>query len=225
MLPVDGGPLYAETDLSRFPAEPWNTGSNFILLAVVVYWAIQLSNSKSHSVAFAVCLLLTFSCFIGGTVYHATRSHFIWLVLDGLPLLALFVFLAAHSLYRAAAKNILTTFLFACALCASAFGARYAASGVLSAASRTYLFLAVLVAGSTLIRSYLEHWKGAVELGAAVVLFAAALTARESDFGELGHLSPVGTHFLWHILGGCSLFFALKFLAELELASVQPAEK
>jgi hypothetical protein len=41
-IPADGGPIYAETDLSKIVAEPWNAYSSLTFLLPVIYWFFKL---------------------------------------------------------------------------------------------------------------------------------------------------------------------------------------
>ena len=40
-MPNDNGPIYVETLMGRFPVEPWNTYSNLLFLALIVFWFLQ----------------------------------------------------------------------------------------------------------------------------------------------------------------------------------------
>jgi len=42
IIPKDGGPLYAETDMTHFIAEPWNAISSLAIALPSVYWAFKL---------------------------------------------------------------------------------------------------------------------------------------------------------------------------------------
>ena len=41
-MPNDRGPIYLETLMGRFPVEPWNTFSNLLFLALIVFWFLRV---------------------------------------------------------------------------------------------------------------------------------------------------------------------------------------
>ena len=84
-VPQDGGPVYAETDMSGWIAEPWNAVSSLALVIPAVIWAIKLKgNWKRYTfIYYSVPLLVA-----GGTgslLYHASRESTWLLYLDVLP--------------------------------------------------------------------------------------------------------------------------------------------
>ncbi|MCB0360512.1 MAG: hypothetical protein KDD44_12775, partial [Bdellovibrionales bacterium] len=81
-LPTDGGPIYAETELSRLVVEPWSTVSNFALLLVLAFFIDRMRRAMRYPPFLVVLLILLASSFVGGTIYHATRSSRVWLLLD-----------------------------------------------------------------------------------------------------------------------------------------------
>ena len=95
----DLGPRYAETDLGHFPVEPWATWTNLIFAVVIVYWTRRLRGSWRRHRLLAAALPLLTAGWIGGTVYHATRCHVFWTLLDWCPIVVL-VLLAAGWLWR-----------------------------------------------------------------------------------------------------------------------------
>ena len=95
-MPLDQGPIYLETIMGRFPVEPWNTASNLLFLVIILYWAWRLKGEiRAHRfIAGAIPVLII--GWVGGTVYHATRSHNLWLFMDFVPIALL---AAAVSMY------------------------------------------------------------------------------------------------------------------------------
>ena len=45
-FPKDSGPVYTETLPGSFPVEPFNTFSNIIFLAIVIYFGVKIYNSN-----------------------------------------------------------------------------------------------------------------------------------------------------------------------------------
>ena len=85
----DFGPIYAETGKEGFLIEPFNTASNLIFLFLIIYWFLQVKDKwKEHPLIIVSLPILTIG-FLGGSIYHATRSHNIWLFLDFMPIMIL----------------------------------------------------------------------------------------------------------------------------------------
>lgn len=95
---IDDGPIYCETVLGRFPVEPFNTVSNLLFLAVAIYWFLKKPTITNKDLRryldFAIPLLVI--GYVGGTIYHATRSHVIWMLMDVTPIYFLAVMSAVY---------------------------------------------------------------------------------------------------------------------------------
>ncbi len=83
--PIDGGPIYAETDLSVLFTEPWNALSSLAILLPAVYWAVRLRGDyRTYSFIF-YCIPLLFLGGLGSTLFHAFRVSKWLLLMDVLP--------------------------------------------------------------------------------------------------------------------------------------------
>lgn len=89
LMPNDTGPMYQETLMGRFPVEPLNTMNNLIFLWIIIYFAIRVYPSIRQHVFLALSLPILAIGFIGGTIFHATRSHEVWLFMDWVPIMIL----------------------------------------------------------------------------------------------------------------------------------------
>ena len=88
-VPLDSGPIYFETTLSdsHWPIEPWNAISNLIFLAVALYWIFTIHREHAKIPRnFRILISLLLIGWIGGTIYHGTRSGDIWYYMDMLPI-------------------------------------------------------------------------------------------------------------------------------------------
>src|SRR4051812_42771398 len=56
--PGDGGPIYAETDLSRVIAEPWNAASASVFVLVALVWMVRLRGRYREHPFLTACLPL-----------------------------------------------------------------------------------------------------------------------------------------------------------------------
>lgn len=216
MNPNDFGPIYAETDLSRFPVEPWNTASNLIFLLIIIYfaWTTRLNFKKYPLIVFSLPIL--FVGFFGGTVFHATRSNRIWLMMDYLPIMILSL-LASMALL----KELLGSWIEAFGVGAILFiGVRvifaYSALPIGFRISIGYTSLALIIILPAIFVSKKAEWLGISYILSAIIFFAGAITFRILDSAKI---LPMGTHFLWHIFGGVSVFCLIKFLFKLPTRS------
>lgn len=208
MTPGDFGPIYTETDLSRFPVEPWNTFSNLIFLIVLIVFARRTRlNIKRHPLIVAGLPIL-FVGFLGGTIFHATRSANIWLVLDFMPI-GILSLMAAFYFWRSvigstplALLAVPLPLIFTSGLRALLPFERHASISV------GYIGLALLIVLPAGLDCRKRGYAGAAPLLGAVASFALAITFRFTD--KLA-LLPMGTHFLWHLFGGLSTYLILLY--------------
>jgi len=213
MQPNDFGPIYSETDLSRFPVEPWNTYSNLIFLFIFLYFLrkTRLDYKRHPLIVFSLPILLL--GFIGGTLFHATRSHSIWLIMDFVPI---FILTMSASLYfwlllvknRAIAGVLVLALILIPRSIASLLNFKF--SVVISFG---YIGLALTIVLPAFIYC-LKHAKGMLGyLSAALLFFAVAISFRILDKQML---LPMGTHFLWHLFGGLSAFAMMLVIYKLD---------
>lgn len=208
MRPGDFGPIYTETDLSRFPVEPFNTYSNLVFLAVFLIFARRTGlNVKRHPLL-VLGLPVLLVGFVGGTVFHATRSANIWLVLDFVPIMILTLFAGMYfwtdvlgSVWKAALAMPLPPVAMSALRSLFPFDRQVSIS-----LGYTGLALAIILPAVLHCRKRGGH--GAVYLIAAGCSFVLAITFRMIDRLEI---VPVGTHFLWHLLGGISTYLVMQY--------------
>ena len=209
MTPSDFGPIYTETDLSRLPVEPWNTASNLIFLFIVIYFWLKVRRNPAAFPVVVLTLPILLIGFIGGTIFHATRSHNIWLYLDFIPILLLSILASLH-LWRLVSGNlgyavllvILPNVLLRIILEQLAL-ARHLGISI------GYAGLALTILLPAFINCFLNHWVNLRLLAGACFAFVVAILFRYFDKDQL---LPMGTHFLWHIFGGVSAFWMIEYI-------------
>lgn len=224
MISPDLGPIYTETvrglESGLFPVEPWNTWSNlvFVLLVIDISYRTRLSARDYPLIVYSLPVLIV--GIVGGTVYHATRSHFIWLFLDFMPILLL-TSAAALSYWRIVTRS--WALAVPCFLLVAISG-RLAgllithertvqiSLGYLSAALSLILPLALIVRRGS--------WRGVWLLLGTILSFASAVTFRTLDRGGAISPLPMGTHFLWHIFGGFSVWMLMILTIQLKQDSL-----
>lgn len=208
----DGGPIYTETDLQRWIAEPFNTASNLLFLAIVLYWAWRLR--KEPSVFVGRALVVLFVGFVGGTVYHATRSHAVWLLMDWVPILVLC--LAASVRYvrklNVSAPKMALGYLGPIAVVTGASFVLPESIQRPAMSALGYTTMACWVAVPLYLHLRRHPGLERAPLLRAVICFLFAIGFRTLDRVAPWPFETVGTHFLWHLLGALSTHFIIQFV-------------
>jgi len=219
--PEDFGPVYAETDLARFPVEPWSVFSNLIFLLIVIYWAFRTKLNYRHYPLITIAVPLIFIGFCGGELYHAFRNYRLWLLLDYLPILFLALTGCVY-FWQLIYKNIFLTFISSLL---PLFLYRIFTIFVLLPdaiyISLGYAALALNVMFPTLLYCILKNRKNCFSLFLGAIFFAVAVLFRQMDFDYGKTIVPVGTHFLWHIFGGISVFFFMRYIYSVENMNIE----
>lgn len=214
-MPPDFGPIYAETDLSRFPVEPWNAVSNLVFLGVAIYIlkVTKLDYKKFPLLVVSLPILLV--GFVGGTVFHATRTARIWLLMDYLPIMILSLLVSTYLLSKGIRSKVgalaIVSAWFILARWIFSFPDLHIALRITFGYGS--LALIILASGYIAAKESAELRGYLLRAGA---LFIAALCARYMDSYKL---LPMGTHFLWHLLGGASVFCLVQFILKIEQQS------
>lgn len=208
-FPKDSGPIYRETIAGRFPAEPFNTLSNFLFLAIIIYFSLKIyRNYRQHGfLSFVIPVL--FIGFIGGTVYHATRSHEIWLLLDWVPILMLC--LAASFYFCIKTGNNRWSRLGLSALVVLLmFGTRFVRWPGNLSISIGYIASALGVLFPIVLYLFRTRFRNSIQVVLAVCSFALAISCRYLDLRS--DFLPMGTHWLWHSFGALAVFFLMQYI-------------
>lgn len=214
----DFGPIYAETDTSRFPVEPWNAASTFIFLFIIYYYLKKTNGDHSQYPCTVLVLPLLFIGFLGGLIYHATRSHWIWLTMDFTPIFLL-VLVAMYFFWLQITRKKLQALLLVCLLFFLTVFIRSRVSGSLSLQiSVGYSLLAANIIIPAMLHAWKNNWRHIRFIVGALLLFSLAILFRYYDAGLSRSLFPMGTHFLWHVLGGGSVFLLLEYVYRTEKA-------
>lgn len=206
----DGGPIYAETDLSQTIVEPWNAVSALVFVGIALYWLIKLRGRYREYPFISVCLPVLMIGGFGGSLYHGLRSSEIFLYLDIGPIFAL-SFAAGLYLWSMVWKRW-WYFLGAIPLFLAAryVGSIYARAHTVINIS--YASLAVFLLTPILLVLKRTQWRHKIWVLAALSSFALALFFRLID---LQAPLPMGTHWLWHVFGAVSSAALITYLYRL----------
>lgn len=216
-FPNDTGPIYQETIQGRFPVEPFNSYSNLIFLVILIFFIVRIYKRPKQHIFLWIALPIIFTSWVGGTVYHATRSHQVWLVMDWLPimvvcLIGIFYFIGKTQ------KKWWRRFVFFGALVLLNYLFRIVNLPREFAISAGYIITGITVLTPFFLYAYQTSWRNVQFLVFGMIVFALAITFRTLD--NTMELLPMGTHWLWHSFGGIAVFFLLYYIYkdDLELA-------
>ncbi len=208
----DHGPWYAETDLARFPAEPVNTFSNLVFLLILVLGLRKMWREKIRSPFFLTAYAILTVGWLGGTLYHATRSSVVWAVMDFAPIAILCLLASAWLVHRLTPGGRRRYLLIVLPALAGAWADNHWLASATLRAGVVYAVLATLVVAPGALHCAAAGGKRAGILTVAVVAFATALFFRTYDAGLIGAVPRTGTHFLWHLFGGLSAYLIFDYL-------------
>ncbi len=219
---ADGGPLYAETDLTRPIAEPFNALSALVFLAIALMWFWRL-RANSHRHPFLVfCVVLLWIGGLGGTLYHGTRASRWFHLMDVVPIAAICISVGAYLWGRLLRRRTWWTPMGILTPMLVPIPWAYWQLPNQIAVSASYLVFAAIVLiplGLTLKRAHFRH---AVWVFAALGLFGIGWAFRVVDsFHFTLHWLPMGSHWLWHLFSAGAVFCLLQYFYEFSRSSAR----
>ena len=220
-FPGDSGPIYRETKPGPWPVEPYNTYSNLIFVGIVLFWAKKVyANLKNHSFLAAVLPVILIS-YVGGTAYHGSRSSEFWLYLDWVPIMLLCLALIVYLVSKIVTSLRSRLLLFIC-LMGVFFGLRFVPMNDALRISLGYIITALTLSLPFFLYLRKTNWKNAGLVLSAFLVFGAAVYFRSIDLEQ--EWFPMGTHWLWHLLGGVAVHLLIGYLYKDNLVSLRPSE-
>ena len=208
-FPNDSGPIYLETIDGRFPVEPFNTYSNLIFVVLLIYWGSRVYKNPRKHLFLAWVLPVIAISYIGGTVYHATRSHEFWLQLDWMPIMFLCLLLVVYFIFK-----VVNLWWQRLLLIVIIFGVSFLLR-VLPIPTTLRISLGYIITALTILFPivwYVLKTKGqnVVLVALAFIIFGVAVFFRSIDLAQT--YFPMGTHWLWHFFGGVAVHFLIAFI-------------
>ena len=211
-MPRDQGPIYLETVMGRFPVEPWNTASNLLFLAIIVFWFVRVRGEVRHHRFIAYSLPVLVVGWVGGTIYHATRSANVWLFMDFLPIALLVMAVAIFFWRRQGVRWWWVPLLVfgPFALVMTLMSVLDMPDAMRPVAGYPVLAFSILLP----VLRYLWQSGGAdwrLVVG-ALAMFVIAVTFRSVDGRLFVAVLPMGTHWLWHSFGAAAVQFLILYI-------------
>ncbi|MBX9853456.1 MAG: hypothetical protein K2X86_17055 [Cytophagaceae bacterium] len=220
----DGGPVYAETDLSHMIAEPYNAISSLAYCISALYWFIKLKGKYRNYSFLTFCLPLLVLGGLGSTFYHAFRISPWLLFMDVFPIAVLTLMVSIYFWIKILPKWWYVFFIlipFAVSryiifhkLSSSAGGVFLLEMDRQTTINASYLMSGVMIFLPAMILLYKQRFTDAFHIVISCVLFILGLIFRETDTWEIQWL-PIGTHWLWHISTATGSYFLGEYLYRL----------
>lgn len=225
LRPLDRGPLYAETLMSRFPVEPWATATNLVFLLIIFYFArLTKGQFKKHPLT-VFSLPVLFIGWLGGTLFHAFRDNNLWLLMDILPI-AFLAICGGIYLWAGAIQSLLlgTLAMIATMMAVRSFGflVDMPRQAVITLG---YAGFAVSILLGAFLHSRRNGHSKVIFLIGSLVFISIALGFRLSDSMWSIDILPMGTHWLWHTFGGCAVWCIMRYIAYSEAANFAGSSK
>ena len=208
-FPQDSGPIYQETLAGRLPVEPFNTYSNIFFLVIIIYFSLRVYRDYANHRFLAWSLPVLFMGFVGGTIYHATRSHDFWMYMDWLPIVVLCLAVSVYYTIKLRMKKR-NRFYLILVILFLVFGVQFIPLPPHTSTSVGYIATAIgllLPIITYFFTTKMHHWGYVL---AAFLSFGLAISFRILD--NFVYLIPMGTHWLWHVFGALSVFFLIKYI-------------
>jgi len=207
--PLDGGPIYTETDFSSFIVEPFNTVSAILFVFMALYWYWRMKGRYGKHLFLTISITLLFIGGVGGTLYHGLRNNAIYMYIDWLPILIICLMASVYFIAKVSAK-----WWYAALVAVLVFGLQFSVYSWVSMQYQTNIIygiagLFVLIPTAlVLFRTRFYKW---YYVAYSLFAFCIALFCRVVD-----HYATfeIGTHFLWHIFGMFAGFYMFKYVYE-----------
>ncbi len=229
----DFGPRYTETPPDPYgpnaplPAEPYNTATAALFVAIVVVWAWRLKGRYGRFPFLSACLGVLLVGGVGGTLYHALRTSRAFFLMDVVPISLLgvagAVYLAVKLWHRngwwyllgaLAGYGAFTALLFR-VIEPLPFVRRLGGDPHTLAVNANYAALAVVVIVPLFVTLLRTRFRDVGWVAVGLVSFAVAWFFRLVDV-RAGVYLPMGSHWLWHTFGAVSTAALIEYFYRVE---------
>jgi hypothetical protein len=216
----DGGPPYVETDFTRRLVEPCNAITAAIFIGIVVYWLWRMRGHYREHLFICVCMPILLAGGIGGTIYHALRAHYVFFLLDVIPIGLLVVMGSIYLWIRLRPK---WWHLVILAAIVSVFPLLFVFHVETHLAIVLhYIALALLVLVPVAIVLMRTRFRHVNLIKLTLVCFGFAILFRFIDPLSAPILPGLGTHWLWHIGGAVTTVVLAEYFYRLETEPITP---
>lgn len=212
-MPPDFGPIYKETDLSHWLAEPWNAFSSLTFWIPVFYYAWKVKDEYKKYAFLVSCMPFLFIGGLGSTLFHAFRKYPVFLYMDWMPIMVLSLMITVYFWHE-----VLRSWIATIGLLAGTFLLRWIIFAVLEPyklprnafINLNYTITALIVAIPLLMLLIKHKGRYLFWLIGSGVGFALAITFRVIDRQQ--EVLSIGTHWLWHVWCAVGAFCLAEYL-------------
>jgi len=162
---------------------------------------------------------IIFISYIGGTIYHATRSAEVWLLLDWVPIMLLCLALVIYFIFKIVNKWW-HRLLFIAVIFTLSFGLRVMEIPQGLRISIGYTITALTIFVPLIWYLIKTKWKNVALIILAFGIFALAIYFRSIDLTQ--EFFSMGTHWLWHFFGGIAVHFLIAYIFRDNLLNLPP---
>lgn len=211
ILEQDGCSLHAETDITRFPVEPFNTFSTFVFLFIFIYWVRKVGFKCFRYPLIVILLPIILLGVIAGIIHHSLRIDKAWNAVTVLSIFYSVVMTCVYFWYRLSGKWLYAFFLtmiFPLVFWIFYLNAEYIEKINLSVIFAAMSIAIMIPAALYCIKNKLKNLEF---LALSSFLFTIGIICRISDL-SLKPFFSCGSHFLWHIFGAASVFALIKYI-------------
>ncbi len=208
-FPNDSGPIYKETLAGGIIAEPFNTLSNTVFLIILWYWGAKVYKNPKRHLFLAIVLPVIAISYIGGTIYHATRSHEFWLLLDWAPIMLLCMAMVIYFILKIVSKTWQRV-LFLLIIFGLSFSLRILPIPEAVRISTGYIITALTVIVPLIWYLFKTKFVHAQWVALAIIIFGIAIFFRSIDLKQ--SIFEMGTHWLWHFFGGVAVHCLIAYI-------------
>jgi len=210
----DGGPVYHETDLDLFFAEPWNAISSLTFLIPVFYLLYHL-RGQYRGYAFLIFWAAPLMAIggLGSALYHAFRASRFFLFMDFVPIAILTLSVSIYFW-----NKILPHWIYIALVIAASLILRFATFGLVqghAAINLSYFITGLMIFLPALIFLFKTNFFQVRFLIYSVIFLLAALFFRHADDWE-NQFFAAGTHWLWHIFTSAGAFTLTLYLIRIK---------
>jgi len=204
----DGGPIYAETDLTRMIVEPWNAATSLLILIPAFYWLYKIRGQYRNYKFLSYAVILVILGGLGSALFHGLRTSLFFLLMDVIPSALLSISVSVYLWLK-----IFKRWWYILLIIIPLLGLRFILFEDLPehmAINIGYFITGIMVILPLFIVLYKSHFQKYPLAIGAVAGFMVALIFRQLD-AEVS-LTGMGTHFLWHTFSAIGAYFVLGYL-------------
>ncbi|WP_332921817.1 hypothetical protein [Persicobacter psychrovividus] len=220
---ADQGPVYTETNLSHFIVEPLNTITAIIFIGIAIYWLTKVGgNFKRYAFMMVITVLLLIGG-VGGTLYHAFRSSWYYMMMDYLPILIIGFFGAMYLMYKLFHSWKIPLLIGVGVSVIEYFVNNHIADPL--STNLSYLTMAIFVILPLFAFLRRTHFYQVKMVLFGLASFCCAIGMRFLDPNPERYFEPVGLHFLWHTFGAFACFFLFRYFYKINDVDLIPGKK